>query len=71
MTKLLRIAARIFGGDVLILHLQADLQTLIGQQNWSHYGLGKAPFAATVASIFFFEEPVHGPLKATAKLLGE
>src|ERR1043166_1078534 len=66
-----RIAACLFCGDILVFHLHTDFETLIGQQNWSHDSLGESPFAAAVAGILFFEEPVHGPLNALAEILGE
>src|SRR5262249_45488596 len=33
--------------------------------------LGEAPLATAVAGILFFEEPVHGPLKALEEFLGK
>src|SRR6266487_5641907 len=65
------IAACVFDGEILILHFYADFQTLVGQENGSHGALGEAPFAAAVAGVLFFEEPVHGPLNALAEILGE
>src|SRR6266487_1849053 len=65
------IAACLFDGEILILHFYADFQTLVGQENGSHGALGEAPFAAAVAGVLFFEEPVHGPLNALAEILGE
>src|SRR6266566_4392317 len=65
------IAACVFDGEILILHFYADFQSLVGQENGSHGALGEAPFAAAVAGVLFFEEPVHGPLNALAEILGE
>src|SRR5438552_1415974 len=65
------IAACVFDGEILIFHFYADFQALVGQENGSHDALGEAPFAAAVAGVLFFEEPVHGPLKALAGILGE
>src|SRR5437016_2510731 len=65
------IAARVFDGEILIFHFYADFQTLVRQENGSHGALREAPFAAAVAGILLFEEPVHGPLKALAEILGE
>src|SRR6266496_4836833 len=65
------IAACVFDGEILILHFYADFQSLVGQENGSHGALGEAPFAAAVAGVLFFEEPVHGPFHALAEILGE
>src|SRR5437773_7780936 len=65
------IAACVFDGEILIFHFYADFQTLVRQENGSHDALGEAPFAAAVAGVLLFEEPVHGPLKALAEILGE
>ena len=66
-----RIAACIFDGGILIFHFYADFQTLVRQENRSHGGLRETPFAAAIAGILFFEEPVHGPLDVLAEILGE
>ncbi len=34
-------------------------------------GLRETPFPSAIARIFFFEEPVHGPLDVLAEILGE
>src|SRR6266568_4995753 len=65
------IAACVFDGEILIFHFYADFQTLVRQENRHHGALREAPFATAVAGILFFEEPVHGPLNALAKILGE
>src|SRR6266480_4555142 len=65
------IAACVFDGEILIFHFYADFQTLVRQENGSHGALGETPFAAAVAGVLLFEEPVHGPLKALAEILGE
>src|SRR6266480_2543979 len=65
------IPARVFDGEILIFHFYADFQALVRQEDGSHGALGEAPFAAAVAGVLFFEEPVHGPLNALAEILGE
>src|SRR4029453_2809513 len=69
--SVLGIAACVFDGEILILHFQADFQALVRQENGSHDALGEAPFAAAIAGVLFFEEPVHGPLNVLAEILGE
>ena len=65
------IAACVFDGEILIFHFYADFQALVRQENGSHGALGEAPFAAAVAGVLFFEEPVHGPFHVLAKILGQ
>ncbi len=65
------IATCVFDGEIFIFHFYADFQTLVRQENGSHGALGEAPFAAAVAGILFFQEPVHRPFHALAKILGE
>src|SRR5437899_525448 len=65
------IAPCVFDGEIFIFHFYADFQALVRQENGSHDALREAPFAAAVAGILLFEEPVHGPLKALAEILGE
>src|SRR5207249_8093649 len=65
------IAARVFRGDILIFHFDADFQALVRQENGSHDSLREAPLAPTVAGIFFFEKPVHGPFKSPGEFLSK
>src|SRR5437870_3423082 len=65
------IATCVFDGEIFIFHFYADFQALVRQKNGSHGALGKAPLAAAVAGVLFFEEPVHGPFHVLAKILGQ
>src|SRR5205085_7467828 len=69
--RVLRIATRVFNGEVLVFHFDPDLELLARHDDRSDNTLGKAPFTAAVQGIFFLEESVHCPFESTAKLLGQ
>src|ERR1700730_16866748 len=66
-----RIAACIFDRQIPIFHFYADFQTLVRQENRRHRSLRETPFAATVAGVLFFKEPVHRPFDMLAEILSK
>src|SRR4030095_12320528 len=68
---MLRVAARIFDREILILHLHAYLQPFLVEQNGHGGALSESPFPAAIAGVLFFEEPVHRPFDPFTEILRE
>ena len=64
-----RIASGIFDTEIFILHFHTYFEPFLFQQNRKGRALSEPPFSAAIASILFFEEPVHGPFDAITKIL--
>src|SRR4029077_3567939 len=66
-----RIASGIFDGEIFILHFHTYFEPFLFQQNREGGALSEPPFPATIAGIFFFEEPVHRPFDMLPEILSQ
>src|SRR5205085_8763081 len=63
------ITARVFDGEILVLHFDADFQLLVRQQNWHAHALSESPFPAAITGILLFEEQIGRPFDAFTEIL--
>ncbi len=63
-----RIGARIFVGEITILHFDAGFKTFVLEPDRNYRALGKAPLATAIKTNFLLKKPVHGPFDPFAEI---